>query len=175
MEKIKVSQDILYKYLQAHDFTLSVLNKRMGVSNGILVGCFNHDLNRVGKPMKFSAANIEKMNLALGQIADELRGCVLTFGSGRIEKSRGNEYDKSLAVTIRNGMGRYFKMKGLTWRLFRWTKAKSDSILSNSASPVFSNITRDIAATLNAELLSVAAVLGSYEIVSEDKEDNTNQ
>lgn len=173
MDKVKVSQDFLRDYLEAHDFTLSVLNKRMGVSNGILMGCFRHKLNRLGKPMSFSAKNIEKINHVLPQIAEELRQCVMTFSTDDkdIDNSRGNAYDKTLADTIRNGMGRYFKMKGVSHRLFRWEKAKSDSILSNSASPVYSHITANNMAALNAELLSVAAVLDSHEVVADEPKD----
>lgn len=169
MDKIKVSQDTLYQYLTEHNLTISVFARKMGVSDGIVHGCFHHDLNRHGQPLKFSAANIERLNVALTEVADELRKCILIFGGPEtFTNQRGTTYDPGLATSIRNGASRYFKIIGLTERLLGWNKAKSNTTLSVKSSPMYGRITKADADRINAELLSVAGVLSSYEVVADE-------
>ena len=54
MDKVKVSQDILYGFLKEHNVTKVVIAQRMGVSESIVGGCFRHALNRHGKPLRIS-------------------------------------------------------------------------------------------------------------------------
>lgn len=168
MQKVKVSQDFLYKYLVEHDFILSVLNKRMGVSNGILMGCFRHGLNAQGKPMSFSAANIEKMNKALPQIAEELRGCLLTFGSEQVLTTmRKTTYDPALVEPLREKLGNYFKIKGFTERVLGWSAKKREQVLVSPSSKIYGHVSQDDVNRINAELLAVVGVLSSYEVVAD--------
>ena len=168
MEKVKVSQDFLYQYLVEHNFILSVLNKRMGVSNGILMGCFHHAPNSQGKPMKFSAANIEKMNMALSQIAEELRGCMLTYGSDQVvTKVRGGSYDPALVQPIREQIGNYFKTKTFLERVLGWNAKRWNAVLSSPSSKVYGQVTAEDADRINADLLAVIGVLSNYEVVAD--------
>lgn len=109
MEKIKVSTDTLYKYLKEHDFTLSLLAGYMRVSNGNLTGCFHHKMNQNGKPLTFSPSAIKKMNIAIEKIAEDMKKCVLVFGSNQtFTNSHGNTYDPALIEAIKEGIGKFF-------------------------------------------------------------------
>lgn len=175
MEKVKVSQDVLYQFLKEHDITKVIIAKKMGVSESIVGGCFRHVLNRHGKPLSFSKANLVKLNDAIQQIADDLRNCVITFGSSEMfTNKRGTTYDPGTLETIHE-IGNYFVLNQLTERLLGWSKTRCGMVVSIKSSPVYGNVTEDNVNRINAELLSVAGVLSSYEIVSEEKEDNTNQ
>lgn len=179
MDKLQVSSDTLYQYLQEHNFTISLLSKRMGVSNGIVCNSFLHVLNRLGKPMKFSAANLERLNAALPQIADELRTAVIRFGSDKtFTNSWGHTYDPATREAVL-AVGNYFKLTPFLLRLLGWKKGRRDMILVSRKSPVFGQISQDDVNRINAELLSVAGVLSSYEVIpdaedtiSPDKQDD---
>ena len=174
MEKIKVSQDFLYNYLIEHNFTISALGEMMGVSDSVVRACFLHTPNRHGKPQKFSESNIERLNKALPMIANELRGCLLTFGSDQTYTNlHGTTYDPALVDQIKNGMNKYFKLRGLLNRLLGWNVTKCRTTLSIIKSPVYGNITREDADHINAELLSVAGVLSSYEVVVDESPSQT--
>lgn len=169
MEKIKVSQDFLYNYLTEHNFIISSLGEMMGVSDCVVRACFLHTPNRHGKPQKFSASNIERLNEALTLVANKLRGCLLTFGSDQTyTNQRGTTYDPALVEQIKNGMNKYFKLRGLLERILGWNVTKCRTTLSIIKSPVYGNITREDADRINTELLAVAGVLSSYEVVADD-------
>lgn len=168
MDKIKISPDFLYKYLQEHNFTISMLAKKMDVSNAIVTKSFRHDLNRHGKPISLSKTNIERMNLALEQIAEELRGLIIPFGSEQTYTNQlGNTYDPSTLQAIQK-VGKYFNLKAMTERVLGWNKTKRDTVLSVKSSKVYGNVTQDNVSRINAELLSVAGVLSSYEVVVDE-------
>ena len=174
MEKIKVSQDFLYNYLIEHNFTISTLGEMMGVSDSAVSACFLHTPTRHGKPQKFSASNIKRLNKALPMIANELRGCLLTFGSDQTYTNlHGTTYDPALVDQIKNGMNKYFKLRGLLNRLLGWNVTKCRTTLSIIKSPVYGNITREDADRINTELLSVAGVLSSYEVVTDESPSQT--
>lgn len=163
--KTIVSPDKLYKYMQEHNFTAYVLSDYMGVSESIVRGCFRHDLNRHGKPLQFSAANLEKLNDALPRMAADIRACQLHFGQGQTITNRcGREYDLSIAEQVKTGMMRFFSIKDLTARILGWNWGKCQSRLSSTGSVTYSHVSREDCDRLNDELLAVAGVLSSYEI-----------
>lgn len=173
MDKSKVTQDELFAYLTQHDFVIALLGKMMGVSNGILMGCFHHNLNRHGRPLKFSAANIEKLNAALEQIANELRGSILVFDPNAKPNQRGAIYDPTLVQPI-IALGKYFKLTPMLFRLFKWKEGKKSAVLCQPSSKVYGNISKDVMTAINAEILSVAGVLSSYEVVPDDTQPINN-
>lgn len=174
-QKVKVSSDTLYQYLKEHNFIISLLGKRMGVSNGIVCNSFQHVLNRLGKPMNFSAANLERLNMVLPQIADELRAATITFGSDQtFANSWGRIYDPGTLQAFHR-IGQYFKMEGFVERVLGWNKVKRYNVLSVKSSRVYGNIAQDDVNRINTELLSVAGVLSSYEVVPDDDEENTSK
>ncbi|MBR3398572.1 MAG: hypothetical protein IKH08_02205, partial [Prevotella sp.] len=105
---------------------------------------------------------------------NELRGCLLTFGSDQTYTNlHGTTYDPALVDQIKNGMNKYFKLRGLLNRLLGWNVTKCRTTLSIIKSPVYGNITREDADHINAELLSVAGVLSSYEVVVDESPSQT--
>ena len=169
MEKIKVSTDTLHKYLVEHDFTVSRLGDYMGIGNGVLMGCFRHNPDRLGRPRKFSLVNIKRMNDALVQIVDDMRKSLLVFGSDKVfTNQRGATYDPGLLEPINQGIGKFFKIRRMTERVLGWNLGKWANTLSAPSSKIYGNITRGDADRLNAELLSVAGVLSSHEVVADD-------
>ena len=169
MEKIRISTDTLYKYLVEHNFILSVLSDYMKVSNSILMASFRHDLNRCGKPTNFSVPNLRRLNNALAVIADDLRKCVLVFGSDKMFTNQyGRTYDPGMIEAMKNGAGKFFKLRGMTERLLGWNKGKWGLTMYSLKSAIYGNITRDDTDRINAELLAVAGVLSSYEVVADE-------
>ncbi|MDK7762690.1 DNA-directed RNA polymerase subunit alpha [Prevotella bivia] len=167
--KIKVTADTLYKFLVEHDFTISRLSGYMGVSNSSLMGSFCHDLDRLGRPRKFSAGHIKKLNDAIVRVAEDMRGRVLVFGSDKVfTNQRGATYDPGLLKPINQGIGKFFKVRRMTERVLGWNLGKWANTLSAPSSKIYGNITRGDADRLNAELLSVAGVLSSHEVVADD-------
>lgn len=169
MEKVKVSTDTLHKYLVEHDFTVSLLGDYMGIDNGLLIGCFRHNLNMHGNPRFFSPANIERMNNALVRIVEDMRCQVLIFGTDQTYTNRlGVTYDPGLIEPIKQRIGKFFKLRGMTERVLGWNRTKYNFVLSAPSSKNYGNITREDADRLNAELLAVAGMLSSYEVVADD-------
>ena len=168
--KIEIEAHDFYKYLNEKDFIVSVLADRMGVSNGNLTGCFRHKPNRLGKPLHLSAQKLEKLNEVLPQIADELRQATITFGSDQIfTNSWGNTYDPATREAVLN-VGNYFKTTPFLERVLGWKKGKRDMILVSRNSPVFGQVSKEDVDRINVELLSIAGVLSSWEVVP-DKTD----
>lgn len=170
MKECKWSQDELYKFLTAHNMTISMIVKKMGVSDAIVRCCFNHTLNRHGKPLSFSKANIVKLNDAIWQIASELEKGLIHFGSDQTyTNQQGTTYDPGTLPAI-NNLGDYFNMKALTERLLGWKKAKRDTVLAIKKSPVYGNVTKEDVDSINAELLAISGMLSRYEVVADGEE-----
>lgn len=170
MEKVKVNQDFLYQYLLDHDIIISAIMRTMGVSSGIVIGCFRHDLNRHGKPLVFSAKNIERLNAALPELAGAIRRSLLVFGTGHeFANSRGTVYDPGLLPAVK-ALSAYFNLNKFLLRVLGWKVGKKEMVLCSPSSKVFGNISRDDVDRINAELLSVAGVLSSYEVVPTDSD-----
>ena len=164
MEKVRVTQDFLYEYLKNHNFIISVIADRMGVSEGIVRNCFHHNLNRHGKPQNLSETNIIRMNQALCLIANELRNSVVKFGSSQTyTNKRGTVYDPGTIPALQH-LGEYFNMKGLTERILGWNKTKKDITLSVKSSTMYGKVSSDDIARLNAEVLAVAGMIGGIEV-----------
>lgn len=175
MEQVKttISPDFLYKFLGEHNMTTVMISKKMGVSETIVGGCFRHALNRHGKPLSFSQANIVRLNAAIQQIAVELRQSVITFGSDEtFTNSRGKTYDPGTVPTIHR-LGEFFNLTALTDRLLGWKNNRKNMVLGPKSSPVHGNVTKEDVDRINAELLSVAGVLSSYEVVADESSSQT--
>lgn len=164
-QKVTVTQDFLYKYLTEHNVNLSRLNELMGVSNGILMGCFRHNPDRHGNPLKFSTKNIEKMNVALGELAMQMRQSVVTFGSEQqYTNLRGATYDPGTVMQIR-GLQRWFKLNPFCERVLGWNLGKKETILCTPSSKAYGTVSADHVAQINAEVLAVSGMLGGIEVV----------
>jgi len=168
MEKVKVSQDKLYEYLTVHNIKLARIAELMGKSLPVISSCFLHHQNRHGKPRCFSVDNILLLNNILPHIANELRDCLMTFGSEQtFTNSWGYTYDPALVASMKR-VARYINIGPLTERLLDWSRSKCKNILTDSHSPVYGNIMEADILSINTELLSVAAVLENYEVVPDE-------
>ncbi len=172
MEKVKVSQDYLYEFLKEHNMTIAMIAKKMGASESIVRNSFQRNPNRHGNAMCFSAANLLKLNSALEEIADELRESVVAFGSDQMfTNQRGTTYDPGTLPGLQR-VGEYFNMKALTERLLGWNKTKRDITLSVKSSPMYGRVTQADVNLINTELLAVAGVLSSYQVVADEATDD---
>ena len=171
MQKRQVTTDQLYRFLREHNVTDYVLSQYMGVSESIVRGCFKHDLNRHGKPLQFSPANIQRMNDALPRLAADIRSCEIHFGQGETFINRcGREYDRSIAAQVKEGIMRFFNVKDFTSRVLGWNAPKCKARLCSTGSISYSNVERQDCDRLNDELIAVASVLESYQVVIDQKE-----
>lgn len=161
---MKVTQDTLFKYLQSHDVKMIRLSEIIGCSDDTLTACFQHRKDRHGTPRWFSDDFIAKINEALPRLADELRGCLLTFGTPYTRTNkRGRTYDPGQLEPIK-ALGRYLNITGLTARVLGWSKCKKSLVLVNTASTTYGNISESDVIAINQEILSVAAVLSNYKL-----------
>lgn len=161
---MKMSQDALYKYLNDHDVKMSRIAELMGVVPQVVMSCFRHHLNHNGNPRYFSIENIRKLNEALPKLAQELRSCVMTFGSDKVYTTkRGLVYDPGMIEPM-NKVGRLLNMTTLAERLLGWNKQKKLNTFSNPTHRMYGHISESDVAAVNAEVLAVAGVLENVEV-----------
>lgn len=172
IEKAIISQDFLYDYLVKHNVNLSRLNELMGVSNGILMGSFHHDTDRHGNQLKFSAKNVERLNVALEELAAQMRQCVITFGSSKTyTNKRGTEYDPGTVPQIK-ALVRWFKLNPFCERVLGWNLNKKETVLYAKSSKAFGTVSAEHVAKINAEVLAVAGMLGGIEVEMPEADSN---
>ena len=169
MNKIKVSQEQLKIFFEGCHFVNAALAKKMGVSEGIVSDCFNHKLNRHGKPLTFSKANIERMNTALKQIAEELSDSKLTYADDGEATTKRFINDDPAVIDSLCKISEYIKLNWLTWKALGWNQKKCLNNINLSASNPHVHISRGDIDRINAELLSIAATLSSWEVVADDE------
>ena len=165
MEKIKVNQDELYRYLKDHDVKMLRLSELMGTCDTAVTMCFKHSPDRMGEPRWFSAKSVQLINKALPQLAQELRGCMLHFGSElTYTNSHGHEYDPGQILPLKT-LGRYLNITSLTHRLLGWSQNKKSSVLCRPNAINYGNISKQDVNIINTEILSITEVLDSYELM----------
>jgi len=175
MERVKVSQDVLYQFLTEHGIKLVRIAELTGLSEGSINSCFKHQLINNGVPRRFTKYNVRKLNEAIWQIADSIRGCVLQFGSERtFTNQRGATYDPALVEPLKR-VGEWMNLSALTERVLGWNRSKKDNVLVTKSSKAYGCISQADADRINAELLSVAGVLSSYEVVADGGSDSDCQ
>lgn len=167
-KKMQMSQDDLYQYLTDHDVKLSRLAELMGKSLPVLNSAFRHHKNNAGYERNFSVENIALLNQSLPILADELRQCLLTFGSDlTFTNKHGTTYDPALLEPIKQ-LGRYLNLVTLTERILGWNKTRKRNVLADTHSKVYGCISQSDMMALNAELLSIAGVLEGTEVIPDD-------
>lgn len=173
MGNIKVSSDLLYEFIKKKDLNVLPFAKRMGVSFSIVNMCFRHNLNRHGKPLYFSDANIKRLNEAIQQIASELDDSLITFGSSQTYTIRKNTYDPACVEPMKR-LSEYFNLTKLTRDVLGWNLAKKRTTLSIVNCNRYGHITKKDIDLINTELLAIASVLKSYQVVdNKPTEDNS--
>ncbi|MDE5571782.1 MAG: hypothetical protein K2I86_07030 [Prevotella sp.] len=169
-QKMKISQDALYKYLNEHGVKVIRIAELMGKKPQTVISCFRHHNNSYGNPRRFSVENIRQLNDALHLIGRELRGCVITFGTDKAYTNKhGRTYDPGLIEPI-NRLGELLNMTFLLDKLLGWSKTKKISVFSTPSSKAYGNISEADVMTINAEVLSVAGVLEGVEVVPDDND-----
>lgn len=165
MEKIQITQDALYEYLLAHDVKLSRLAEMIGVVPEVVLSCFKHHCDWHGHPRKFNVGHIAAINEALPRLADELRGRLLQFGSDHTYTNKwGSTYDPALVEPLKE-LGKYLNLAGLLTRLLGWSSGKKGAVLSRPNGKMYGCISQKDVTIINTEVLSIAGVLASYELV----------
>lgn len=164
-QKMKMSQDALYKYLNDHDVKMTPIAKLMGVVPEVVMSCFKHHMNHNGNRRSFSVENIAKLNDALPQLAKDLRSCVMTFGTDKVVTNRrGVTYDPGMLEPMKE-LGKVMNVMALIERLLGWSKPKKRSVFNSPTNRAYGNITEQDVAIINKEILEVAGVLGNIEVV----------
>ncbi len=168
MEKVRISQDTLYQFLLEHGIKLVRLAELMGMSCSSLTSCFKHQLIKRGTPRSFTPKAIVKLNEALPQIAENLRSSFLVFGSEQVfTNQRGKTYDPALIEPMKK-IGGYMNLTALVQRVLGWNQDKKENTLVTPSSKNYGCISKQDADRINAELLSVAGMLSSYEVVADE-------
>ena len=167
-KKVQISQDVLYQYLTEHGIKLVRIAELIGISEASVNSCFKHHKDAYGNPRSFTRYNIRKLNGAIEQIATELRGYMLTFGSDQtFTNQRGKTYDPALIEPMKK-IGNLLNLTALVIRVLGWNQNKKENTLVSPSSKNYGCITREDADRINAELLAVAGVLSSYEVVADE-------
>ncbi|MBO5625851.1 MAG: hypothetical protein J5953_08685 [Prevotella sp.] len=171
MDKIKVSQDELKGFLEAHDFIRVAIANKMGVSESMVGNCFSHSLNRHGKPMSFTRRNIELLNHALQQISEELSNCKLKCSNEEEQASRRFINDDPAIIEGLRKISEYIKLRGLTAKVLGWGKRKCENNIKLKEANPHVHIKKDEIERLNIEVMSIASTLAGWEVVAD--EDNS--
>lgn len=166
MEKTKVSQDFLYKFITDNGVNVSTLAELMGMSVTMVNGCFRHNKDAAGRPRNFPLQTLPKLNEAIGELAVQIRGSLISFGSSRTYTNvRKVEYDPACVEQI-NNLHRYFKITKFVASVLGWSVNKKSTILHAPSSKGYACVSRDDVDRINARLLAVAGMLESIEIVT---------
>lgn len=168
MEKVMITQDTLFQYITEHNIKLVRLAELTGLSEASINSCFKHQIINKGVPRSFTIQGIKNLNVAIGQLASELRQCLLTFGGDVFENQRGKIYDRALVEPIKKGVARYFNINPFLERILGWSKVKKHNTLETNTGKAHGCITREDADRINAELLSVAGYLSNVEVVPDE-------
>lgn len=166
MEKTKVSQDFLYKFITDNGINVSTLAELMGMSATMVNGCFRHNKDNAGRARKFPSQTLPRLNQAIVDLAAQMRGSLITFGSPQTYKNKhGREYDPACVESI-NALHRYFKLTPFLVATLGWTPNKKSITLHTPSSRGYACISSDDVDRINARILSVAGMLETVEIVS---------
>lgn len=173
MEKTKVSQDTLYKYLKAHGVKMIRLSEMMGVNNDVVSSCFRHRNDRTGVPRWFTDKSIALINEVLPRLADEIEARKLKYGRDIRTNQHGRTYDYGQLEPIKE-LGHYLNITALATRVLGWSKCKKALVLANKDSTTYGNISESDVTAINEEILSIAGVLSKYEVLPNINSTNLN-
>lgn len=167
-QKVQVSQDFLFSYIQEHNVNVSEIARLMGVTQSVVNSSFLHHKNKQGKPRRFTSLLLPKLNEALSEMARQMQGSLIQFGSPQTFTNRvGTTYDPGTLPQLR-ALSRFFNLTQMMIRVLGWTELKKNATLSAPASKIYGHVSQDNVTRLNAELLAVAAVLERYEVVPDE-------
>lgn len=168
IQKEKWTQDELYDFLTSNDVTITRLSDLMGMTIGMVASNFKHHVTRHGKPRSFNYQQTVKLNEALQQLAKNMRQCMLRYAGTEQKKGNlGKIYYPALRQQMNDGVGQYFNLVSLTQRVLGWNRTKKRNVLESNKenSKASGCITAQEAELINKEILAVAGMLESHEIV----------
>lgn len=167
MDKVKVTQDVVYQFITEHNVNLSGIAREMQANPTLVAGCFRRNADRHGKPRHFTAATLPRLNEAMERFAVQMRQNLIVFGSAETyTNNRGMTYDPGTMPLIKN-LSKYFNLTQFIIRVLGWNETKKNATLSGPSSKAYGCISQADVNRINAELLAVSGVLLSYEIVSD--------
>ena len=167
-EKMKMSQDTLYKFILEHGIKISRIAELMGATPSSVLSDFRHRKNRHGNPRYFTVENIHKLNDALHAFARELRTCLLRFGTDKMYTNKhGRTYDPGMIEPI-NNLGKYLNATYLMERMLGWSKNKKLMVFSGPSSKNYGNISEDDVDIINVEIMSIVGFLENVEVVPDE-------
>lgn len=165
MEKIKVTQDVLYQYIIGHNVNISGIAREMGANPTLVAGCFKKNLDRHGQPRHFTASTLPRLNEALENFAKNMRQSIIEFSSDQAyTNNRGHVYYPAVMPAVRQ-LSQFFNLTTFLIRVLGWNETKKNATLSAPSSKAYGCISEDDINKINAELLAVSGVLANYEIV----------
>jgi hypothetical protein len=167
MEKVKVTQDVVYQFITDHNVNLSGIAREMQANPTLVAGCFKRNADRNGRPRHFTAQTLPRLNEALDKFAANMRQSVVSFGSEQTyTNNRGVTYDPGTIPAIKQ-LSQYFNLTQFIVRILGWTENKKNLTFSSPTAKMFGCISQDDINRINAELLAVSGVLSSYEVVED--------
>lgn len=167
MEKVKVTQDVVYQFIVDHNVNLSGIAREMQANPTLVAGCFKRNADRHGKPRHFTAETLPRLNEALSSFAQQMRQSLITFGSPQTyTNNRGVTYDPGTVTAIKQ-LSQYVNLTQFIMRILGWTENKKNLTFSSPTAKMYGCITQDDVNRINAELLAVSGVLSSYEVVED--------
>ena len=172
-QKVQVTQDVVYQFITDHNVNLSGLAREMQANPTLVAGCFRRNPDRNGQPRHFTQQTRPRLNAALEQFALKMRQSVIQFGSDQTyTNNRGMTYDPGTMDPIRR-LSQFFNLTQFIMRVLGWSENKKNVTLSAPSSKAYGCISHDDVNRINAELLAVAGVLGSYEVVADEDSGNS--
>lgn len=167
-QKLKISQDSLYKYLKEHGVKISRVADEMGMSSGTVTDYFQHRINRKSEPISFTVENVDKLNESLRSLSEKLLSCILKFGTDKMYTNKhGRTYDPGMIEHI-NRLGEYLNMTAVFECVLGWSKSKKRNVFGAPSVKNYGNISQEDVDAINLEILSVASFFDSVEVVPDE-------
>lgn len=168
MEKVKVTQDVVYQFITEHNVNLSGIAREMQANPALVAGCFRRNVDRHGSPRHFTAVTLPRLNAAIDAFAANMRQSLIQFGSDKMFTNKwGTTYDPGTLPALKE-LSKFFNLTAFIVRVLGWNEKKKNATLSAPSSAIYGCVSRDDVNRINAELLAVAGVLSNYEVVAED-------
>ena len=164
-EKIQITQDELYQFLNDHNLIITRLGELIGLGIGSMVGCFKHLLAN-GEPRYFTRQSVAKINNALPQIAYEVERRRVVFNmANNTGKQKKAMFDPGCVEQLK-ALGTYFKVDAMCQRVLGWKPVKSRKVLFAPSSSMYGHVKPEDVCRINEELMFVSFWLQRHEVVA---------
>ncbi len=169
MEKNKVSQDFLFKFITDRGINVSTLAEQMNISKTMVNGCFRHNKDKNGNPRDFPEKTIPKLNAALSELATQMRNSIITFGSNlTYTNRRGKTYDPATIDKIKE-LHKYFKLNQFLGYALGWSQNKKSIILHTPSSKGYACVSSEDVKRINDAIMEVVIVFDNIEVIPRER------